>query len=503
MKAGLVIKRDKYYVVISYKDEYDIPVKKWFATGLDAKGNKRNAEEMMSNILVNFEKNQSGTTANTKAEKSILFANYLEDWLERSKQNLQVSSYSTYKQQIAKITKYFRDRRITLKKLTPLNIADFYKYLQDEGKSVQTCEHYHVNIRKSLQNALKAGLIEFNPADRIDRPRSPKHTAQFYTKAQLDKLFAVLKDDRFGYIYKITAFYGLRRSEMCGLLWKNIDFENNVVVLNHTVVQTRLNGKSIIIKKDRMKNQSSLRSLPLLPEVKELLLEQQAKQNHNKEMYGNSYETKYADYLCVDDLGYLMNPDTVSAHFKLVLKQNNLPRIKFHELRHSCASILLEYGVGMKEIQEWLGHSTYNTTADIYSHLNYSSKLNVANIIGDAFDENGKKKREEEHIKEKLSQKGYDNFDEPKPSHIQGYSHRERTATKEYDLDSTPNDFGKENESGKKKEIESEKVTEKNNPDNQFQEEQNQNDEIDDEIAELEKLLAEKRKLKKQYDSEM
>ena len=87
----------------------------------------------------------------------------------------------------------------------------------------------------------------------------------------------------------------------------------------------------------------------------------------------------------VDDIGKLVNPNTVTCHFKSFLAQHGLPKIRFHELRHSCASLLIACGVSMKEIQEWLGHSAISTTADIYSHLNYSSKLNVANTLTNVF----------------------------------------------------------------------------------------------------------------------
>ena len=90
------------------------------------------------------------------------------------------------------------------------------------------------------------------------------------------------------------------------------------------------------------------------------------------------------DYVWVDEIGMIVNPNTLTNHFQKFLEQHGLPKIRFHELRHSCASLLLACGVSMKEIQEWLGHSAISTTADIYSHLNYSSKLNVANTLTNA-----------------------------------------------------------------------------------------------------------------------
>lgn len=186
-------------------------------------------------------------------------------------------------------------------------------------------------------------------------------------------------------MYKMTAFYGLRRSEFCGMKWNSIDFENNIITLNSSIVQTGVNIKLVLIKKDIMKNASSKRTMPLISEIKEALLELKDRQECNKTYFKNGYNQESLEYVWVDDIGKLVNPNTITFHFKTFLEQNGLSHIRFHELRHSCASLLIACGVSLKEIQEWLGHSAINTTADIYSHLNYSSKLNVVNTLTNVF----------------------------------------------------------------------------------------------------------------------
>lgn len=101
----------------------------------------------------------------------------------------------------------------------------------------------------------------------------------------------------------------------------------------------------------------------------------------NKKLCGNSYITKYEDYICVDFTGKLFRPEYITDHFRLLLKNNNLRHIRFHDLRHSCASLLLSKGVPMKAIQEWLGHSTYSTTANFYTHLENNYKTESANAL--------------------------------------------------------------------------------------------------------------------------
>ena len=98
-------------------------------------------------------------------------------------------------------------------------------------------------------------------------------------------------------------------------------------------------------------------------------------------MCGNSYNQEWLEYICVDDCGNLIKPDYVTEIFLKLLKKRKLKQIRFHDLRHSCASILLKNGANMKEIQAWLGHSTYNTTADIYAHLDTKVKQKSANVL--------------------------------------------------------------------------------------------------------------------------
>lgn len=386
MTGRLAIKNRKYYVIISYKDEHGKNKQKWTATGLDTKNNKRAAEEAMREIVANFNKEE--TPAKVKQEKvkdKMLFGDYLMKWIEIAKPNLQLSTYASYKMKIKRIASYFNERGITLQGIMPTDIQTYYAWLLDNGKKIQTCTHDHVVIRRSLEIAYRTDLIPVNSAAKVEKPKSPKYEAKYYDLKQLRTLFEYLKGDKYELMYKMTAFYGLRRSELCGMKWSSIDFNRNTITLNSSIIQTSVNGKLLLIKKDIMKNASSKRTMPLIPEIKEALLELKEQQDKNKAYFKNGYNQEFLEYVWVDDIGKLVNPNTVTFHFKTFLAQHGLPRIRFHELRHSCASLLIACGVSLKEIQEWLGHSAISTTADIYSHLNYSSKLNVANTLTNVF----------------------------------------------------------------------------------------------------------------------
>ena len=134
-------------------------------------------------------------------------------------------------------------------------------------------------------------------------------------------------------------------------------------------------------KKDKAKNKSSLRTYPLIPFLKERLLEAKKQQEENRKLCGRAYNKEYLGYVCVDVIGNLIKPNYVSSTFGKLLAKNNLRHIRFHDLRHTCASLLLANGVPMEQVKEWLGHSEISTTVDIYGHLQYATKKQSAAAI--------------------------------------------------------------------------------------------------------------------------
>ena len=130
-----------------------------------------------------------------------------------------------------------------------------------------------------------------------------------------------------------------------------------------------------------MKNDSSFRTLPLIPYIEKLLLQERKNQEVNRRTCKEFYNKRYNDYIFVNAVGNLLKPGYLTQHFQVILKRHNLKHIRFHDLRHSCASVLLAHGISMKHIQEWLGHSTFQITADTYSHLDFRSKMSSARAI--------------------------------------------------------------------------------------------------------------------------
>ena len=215
----------------------------------------------------------------------------------------------------------------------------------------------------------------------MERPKKQRYIADYYRQEELERLLEASKDHPYSLLIQMTAFYGLRRSEALGLKWDAIDFKKKTITIRHTVTQATIDGKSKIIQKDRTKTKASYRSLPLVPPFEELLHRLKAEQELNRKLCGKSYCRKFADYIYVNEIGELVKPGYITQHFPLILQKNGMRKIRFHDLRHSCASLLYANGVSLKEIQEWLGHSDISTTSNIYTHLNFNSKIASANAI--------------------------------------------------------------------------------------------------------------------------
>lgn len=288
------------------------------------------------------------------------------------------------------IIPFFKERNCTVQDLErhPKIIQDYYQSLLEAGLSPTTVIRRHANVRKCLQYAFQLGIIKSNPADRVEKPRKAQYKATIYNQEELDVLFKVARGDPLELPIILGAFYGLRRSEVVGLKWDAIDFERKTLTIQHTVVEVKLDGKSKVIQKDTTKTKSSLRTLPLVAPFEKLLRELKKQQEINRQVCGACYCNDYLDYINVNSIGELMKPNFITQHFEILLAKNKLKKIRFHDLRHSCASLLYANGVSLKEIQEWLGHSDISTTSNIYTHLDFSSKVSSANAILPAFPKN-------------------------------------------------------------------------------------------------------------------
>ena len=334
MIAGhLQIKNDNYYMVLNYTDANGKRRQPWIPTGLPAKGNKRRAEKLLLDTRKSFVP-PVVSKENEDISSDMLFADYMELWLEIIRSSVEKTTFSSYTQMVkGKIAPYFRNTGLTLDGIQAKHIQSFYLH---ELKTVSpgTVIHYHANIHKALKYAVKMDLIPFNPADKVERPKKQRYIADYYRQEELERLLEASKDHPYSLLIQMTAFYGLRRSEALGLKWDAIDFERDTITIKHIVTNAKIDGKCEIVCADRAKTKSSLRSLPLVSNIREKLLALREQQKEDRRVCGNCYSKKYDGYVFVDAMGNIFNPRSVTANFSKLLEQNGLRHIRFHDLRH-------------------------------------------------------------------------------------------------------------------------------------------------------------------------
>ena len=337
MIAGhLQEKNGMFYVVLNYRDENGKRKTPWISTNLPVRGNKKRAENFMMDVRRNFVPPNVQRTEEREAMQKgdILFTDFLLKWLRVAKSTVKLTTYASYEMMATRIIiPYFETLNIKLKELTTEDIQEFYS-AQLERVSANTVIHYHAVIHRALKYAVKIKTIQSNPAVNVERPRKEKFIGSFYDKKEINTLFDIIQGHPLEVAIKLAAFYGLRREEIIGLKWTAIDFENNTLTIQHTVTECNLDGKHIEVASDTAKTDSSLRTMPLVTNFREMLLAKKEKQEHYRKLCGRSYCKEYLDYIFVNEMGERWKPRYLSDGFKRILEQNGLRRIRFHDLRH-------------------------------------------------------------------------------------------------------------------------------------------------------------------------
>lgn len=378
MVAGhLTLKNGRYYAVLNYRNAEGQRKTKWIALGLPEKGNKRKAEAELARLRAEFEPPKEVGDLSS----DMLFADYLLEWLEIAKGRLAVATYSSYAAMIKKpVGPYFHQRNLTLRELEARHLQMFYSEMLRKVKA-NTVIHYHAIIHSALKYAVKTDMLVQNVADKVDRPKKNSFQPVFLSAEEMQKMFEALRGTKLELPVLVAAFYGFRRGEVLGLKWDAIDFERGTISVIRTVTTITLDGKQTEIEQQSAKTKSSLRTLPLIGSFREYFLQVKEAQELNKQVCGNCYNHEYDGFVFVDELGERMRANYLTSAFPKFLESHGLRRMRFHDLRHSCASLLLANGVPLKHIQEWLGHSDFTTTANIYAHLDYKSKITSAQAM--------------------------------------------------------------------------------------------------------------------------
>ncbi len=286
---------------------------------------------------------------------------YIQDWLENThKSKLRLSVYLNYRKHVKHIVAGLGD--IWLQKLTPQQVQSFLTKKLDEGLSPKYVREMLGVLRLALKNAVQWGYISRNVCELVTRPRVPKHDIAPLTLEQAQRFRQHLQGHRFEVLITMAVVTGMRRGELLSLRWSDIDFQRNVLQVLHTV--DRFTGYGYV--EGEPKSAAGVRSIRLPGFLVEMLKQHQREQMARKRR-AKRWEER--DLVFPNLRGGYLHPNHLGEAFRALLEQAGLPPIRFHDLRHSAATILLSMGVNIKVIQEMLGHSDISITLRVYGHL--------------------------------------------------------------------------------------------------------------------------------------
>lgn len=240
---------------------------------------------------------------------------------------------------------------VRLSQLKPDQLQALYTLKLNQGLSRRTVQYIHAVLHRSLKQALRWGLVSRNVADLVEAPTVKRVSPRTLTVDEIKKFLEEVKNDRLYPLY-VLAFTGMREGELLGLMWEDIDFFSKTIHVRHAV--TQLAGKGLVITEP--KSDKSKRAIAIPDFMIDVLWDYREKTGKEGLVFHTSTDKP-------------ISPRNLTRHFKTHLKKAGLPDIRFHDLRHTTATLLLSEGVHPKVVQEMLGHSQINLTLDTYSHV--------------------------------------------------------------------------------------------------------------------------------------
>jgi len=380
MTIRLQSKDGYWYGIINYKDDAGKYKKKWISTGLSSKGNKRKAEKVLQDAVSEFKEELQNQALQVEDPSKIMtMSELIREWLPLKKLELRENTYVAYEDTAnIHVLPYFDELGVTIGELSPAHIQRYYAEKTKAGIGPGTLTRHRTIIRSSLEYAIQTlGILKANPADRVKLPKQNKRLPSFYTEEQLKNLFKAVEGESIEAPVKLAAYFGLRRSEVLALRWNSINWKRKTISITHTLVRVKTKTEF----KDTVKQMASYRTMPLMPVMETYLRKLQAHQKQLRKICGKDFNPE--GFLCIWDDGTVLEPDYVTSRFRRFLKEKGLPLIRFHDLRHSSASLLINNGCTLKEVQEWLGQASSKST-EIYAHMLYESKYEMADKINTA-----------------------------------------------------------------------------------------------------------------------
>jgi integrase len=305
---------------------------------------------------------------------------YLLSWLENVRHQVKSTSFVRYSVQIRKhaipgIGKH------ALSKLTAQQLQSFYSHKVSAGLSPTTVKHLHVILHSALADAVRLGLIARNVADLVRPPRIAHHEMQALNDEQVARFIeAAQRNERNGVLFILAITTGMRIGELTGLRWKDIDLDRGMVQVEQTLVS--VSGRLSFTEPKTPRARRSIRLMKVaLYALRKWRIE------HLKQAMAFGPDWNKHDVVFPNTLGNPLDPTELRTRFFAFLKQESLPRIRFHDLRHTAATLMLKRGVNVKVVSEMLGHSSIAITLQIYAHVMPDMQQSAMDIMDDFLEE--------------------------------------------------------------------------------------------------------------------
>lgn len=320
------------------------------------RGRKRDAEALLVELI-----HQRDTGIDVRPERMTV-GQFLERWLrDYAEANLAPSTLRRYRQLIY-LHLLPALGSIPLTQLRPLHIQACYAQMLAKGLAPRTALHAHRVLREALGHALKWQLIARNPADAVEAPRPSRTEIKTPSVAQLHRLLDAAKATSLGTLVHLAVLTGLRQGELLGLRWDDVDLDEGVLYVRQTAQW--LPGKGVVFRPP--KTHRSTRPVALSPATVTVLRQHRRAQLKTRIRLGPSYDDH--GLVFASPQGFPLDPSNLRRAWRGVIRASGLPPLRFHDLRHAHASLLLQHGVHPKVVSERLGHATVTTTLDTYSH---------------------------------------------------------------------------------------------------------------------------------------
>lgn len=321
------------------------------------KGTKRDAQALAASLISQYE-----AGIDVSRDKQTV-GDFLRMWLrEYAKPNTAPTTFRRYEQLVGlHITPIIGDK--PLNKLRPLHVQAVYSNMAEKGLSARTALQCHRVLREALHHAVKWQLLSRNPADAVESPRPLRYEMTALGPDDLKRLLDAADQTRYGLLVSVALFTGLRKGELLGLRWQDVDFDNCALHVQQTCQW--LSGEGFIFRQP--KSHRSARSVALSTDTVEILKHRRVRNLEERLAAGTAYEDK--GLVFTDALGRPINPNTLRDAWLGIVKASGIGRLRFHDLRHAHASLLMAQGVHPKIVSERLGHATVGITLDTYSHV--------------------------------------------------------------------------------------------------------------------------------------